>query len=914
MAPCWNSIPASPNGQTITFKGAGKLYLAQPSSFQGEIAGLAGNDLLDLAGFVAATTSVTAAYAEDGLTTLTVTDESGHSASLLLAGDYQGDNFAFSSDGNGGTLIILNQQAPTVITGTNASGLGYTASASQVYQVNAANISSATGSGLFISNADSNAADLIVASLDSASTINVTTGSTSSTTYIGVGSNTASSSSAASVAVFNAAAITASGSGDIGIFAGANNNVTVDDSGNVSGARYGIEAIEESAAVVADVDVSIGPGATISTTVSSSASGYGGYGILAVNKGAGNISVRTSATDQINSEGAGIDAVSDATAAPADNPSSIVVNAFGIIHAGSVDTGAGSQPAGIVAGYFGDGTSDPTTYPISGLYGDVTVNNSADITADAGDGIRAYNYEIGDVTVNVLAGTITALDNSSPLDGYGNGIAAYNYGPGNIEVFTAAGTSINSGGSGIHANNGALASPSSNEILVVAYGTIKSGTILTSDGNKPAGILAGYDNNGLAESSVLGNVTIDDYASITAAAGTDGIRGYNYGTGTVTVIAEAGADITAGRYGLAARGFDGGDVSVTNDGTVSATTAIDAFTTTGNVDIDNHGTISGDIVVGNPSTTGDPSITGEVFTGNATIVNESGALWNLVGASTFAGTSELANDGTINSTGASSITTSGVLNFTNDGTVNVQSGALDVGAPVTGAGSFTIANGADLEFAGAVSGTETITFQGSTGDLTLDNPSSFAAFIAGFTGNASDSDQIDLKGINYSDLSESFNASTDTLAVSDGTHSATLQFSGSYLAANFLFESDGNGGTIVYDPPVPTTPSSATGSAQPPAGQTIVASAANATLTGQGANDNFVFNFAAVGNTTITNFDADSDLLQFKAGMFANAQAILAAAHDDGHGNTVIALDAHDSITLAGVTKAQLHQSDLHLV
>jgi hypothetical protein len=168
--------------QTITFKGAGKLYLGQPSSYQGEIAGLAGNDLLDLAGFVAATTSVTAAYAEDGLTTLTVTDESGHSASLLLAGDYQGDNFAFSSDGNGGTLIILYQEAPTVITGTIASGLSYTASASQVYQVNAANVSSATGSGLFIGNADSNAADLIVAELDSTSIINVTTDSTSSTT------------------------------------------------------------------------------------------------------------------------------------------------------------------------------------------------------------------------------------------------------------------------------------------------------------------------------------------------------------------------------------------------------------------------------------------------------------------------------------------------------------------------------------------------------------------------------------------------------------------------------------------------------------------------------------------------------------------------------------------------------------
>ncbi len=224
------------------------------------------------------------------------------------------------------------------------------------------------------------------------------------------------------------------------------------------------------------------------------------------------------------------------------------------------------------------------------------------------------------------------------LDGYGNGIAAYNYGPGNIDVFTEAGTSIHSGSSGIHANNAddpddpGTAIPSSSEILVVAYGTIESGTILNTDGSEPAGILAGYDNNLSAEDDVHGNVTIDDYGSITAAAGTDGIRGYNWGTGMVTVIAEAGADIIAGRYGLAARGHDGGDVSVTNYATVTAPIALDAFTTTGNVDIDNHGTITGEIVVG------DPTIAGEAFTGNASIVNESGALWNLVGASTLAGT------------------------------------------------------------------------------------------------------------------------------------------------------------------------------------------------------------------------------------------------------------------------------------
>ena len=41
------------------------------------------------------------------------------------------------------------------------------------------------------------------------------------------------------------------------------------------------------------------------------------------------------------------------------------------------------------------------------------------------------------------------------------------------------------------------------------------------------------------------------------------------------------------------------------------------------------------------------------------------------------------------------------------------------------------------------------------------------------------------------------------LTVTDGTHTAALDFNGSYTLANFKFASDGSGGTIVYDPPVP---------------------------------------------------------------------------------------------------------------
>src|SRR5205814_5789451 len=45
------------------------------------------------------------------------------------------------------------------------------------------------------------------------------------------------------------------------------------------------------------------------------------------------------------------------------------------------------------------------------------------------------------------------------------------------------------------------------------------------------------------------------------------------------------------------------------------------------------------------------------------------------------------------------------------------------------------------------------------------------------------------------------------LLVSDGTHTANLQFAGDYQLANFEFLSDGSGGTLVTDPPTPLPPS-----------------------------------------------------------------------------------------------------------
>ena len=141
-------------------------------------------------------------------------------------------------------------------------------------------------------------------------------------------------------------------------------------------------------------------------------------------------------------------------------------------------------------------------------------------------------------------------------------------------------------------------------------------------------------------SNIHGNVSIDNYATIMAAAGTDGIRGVNYGTGDITIVVEAGAGVTGGRYGVAALGYNGGDVSITNFGSVTGSTnAVNAATTSsGKAVIDNFG-----------------HLMGNAAGYNATFTNEIGGDWSLNGSSVFTGVSTLVNSGLIDSNGVSTI-------------------------------------------------------------------------------------------------------------------------------------------------------------------------------------------------------------------------------------------------------------------
>jgi hypothetical protein len=118
----------------------------------------------------------------------------------------------------------------------------------------------------------------------------------------------------------------------------------------------------------------------------------------------------------------------------------------------------------------------------------------------------------------------------------------------------------------------------------------------------------------------------------------------------------------------------------------------------------------------------------------------------------------------------------------------------------------TIAAGATLAINSPSN--ETVTFNGGTGALVLNDPGAFSGQIVGFTGTAPDaahSDTVDLIGINYdsAQFAESYNSATGLLTITDGTHSASITFDN--FNATLDFASDGNGGTLITDPPLADT-------------------------------------------------------------------------------------------------------------
>ena len=438
-------------------------------------------------------------------------------------------------------------------------------------------------------------------------------------------------------------------------------DISITQLGGAVGGAFGIDATTQG-----NGDVTIDGGGHIT--------GSSTYAIRARSYGSGDITVTTEAGSVVTSGSSGIVAVNRAISLDGANDSTITVNAYGAINSGSTANLSGNLPAGIQAGYTGSINGNAATTAVTGT---VVINNHANITAAGGQGINAFNYGNGDITVNDGANTsvagatdgiraqqfsggtgdvsvnldtnasatgtsgygiyassasdgdikvhvgagssITSGDDAiranatgghagninisldtnvtvTSITGTGYGIIGYSEDQGNISITLATGDSITSASSGVIAVSYAttIADDADSTISVEAHGTIHSGKVLNNDGATPGGIIAGYKPGGTAgySSQVNGDVTVTSDASITAGAGY-GIEAFTWGVGDVTVTASAGSSITAAGVAISANDHGGGDVKVTNYGSVTGSTGIGALATGGgDVTIVNNGNVA----------------------------------------------------------------------------------------------------------------------------------------------------------------------------------------------------------------------------------------------------------------------------------------------------------------------------------
>jgi Ca2+-binding RTX toxin-like protein len=142
-------------------------------------------------------------------------------------------------------------------------------------------------------------------------------------------------------------------------------------------------------------------------------------------------------------------------------------------------------------------------------------------------------------------------------------------------------------------------------------------------------------------------------------------------------------------------------------------------------------------------------------------------------------------------------------------------------------------------------------------------------------------------------------------AAADGTWSLQTNVTGKGVHSYTETSTDASGNTV-SSTGVTLFSQSPKQSLQGGSGNDVLIAGPNDTLTGGGGNDTFVFN-AGFGKDKITDFNVGQDELLFDHRLLAQAMAsqVISQAHDSSAG-AVIVIDPNDTVTLAGVTVAQL--------
>jgi hypothetical protein len=401
--------------------------------------------------------------------------------------------------------------------------------------------------------------------------------------------------------------------------------------------------------------------------------------------------------------------------------------------------------------------------------GAIVVNGSSKLFVT---GINTTNTTLLTTLSNV--GTID-LDNSSLLIGFSLG--------GPVTTFLTGGGDINlsggtiSGGSAISTN-----------VTVISDNTISGtgGINLSFGGQEEHGV---WINQGVVDASApngtlsLSHAIIDNSSVLEATNG--GLLDFivaplhNSAQGVVEAKGE-NSEVTLGFNLGSGTDSNAGLIAAVNSGTVMFHDVFGLDNTNGTIEAGHGSTVALE----------DASIDG----GFITIL--SGGLLESVGPSTITG-AVIRNAGTIGVEGAN-LTISG--DVTNTGTLDANNATLLIDGAVSG-GRATLEATGEIEFGGASAARVTFAAN-SSAMLKLDDPSTFTGTIFGLATG----DSVDLTNINFADNPTlSYSNKTHVLTVTDSVSQVVDALTLKNVTGSFTAQSDGNGGTLITDPPLSNT-------------------------------------------------------------------------------------------------------------
>ncbi|HEY2179971.1 MAG TPA: hypothetical protein VGH15_15480, partial [Caulobacteraceae bacterium] len=200
-------------------------------------------------------------------------------------------------------------------------------------------------------------------------------------------------------------------------------------------------------------------------------------------------------------------------------------------------------------------------------------------------------------------------------------------------------------------------------------------------------------------------------------------------------------------------------------------------------------------------TGGKVSGSGQLGGGTLSLNNHVGGLVNANGSAALvinSGTLAVVNAGTIESTSTGGLTITGAVS--NTGVLLATKGTLTVDGAVTGAGTVKISGGT-ADFASTFS--ENVAFSITAGSvLELAKSQTYTGKVSGLSTTGTNA--LDLLDIGFTSgttkATYSGTATSGTLTVTDGTHTAKITLLGNYVGHTFTPSSDGHGGTKVVDP------------------------------------------------------------------------------------------------------------------